>query len=149
MKTMLAGLMLFALAACGQAAAPTHPGGLRIEAAWASQTPGGVDVSAGYMTIVNDTDTSDRLMSAASPRATSVSLHELSMDGPVMQMRMSGPIAIPAHGRVTLAPGGTHLMFTGVEPPFTEGETIQAQLTFEHAGVVRVQLPVSRSAPAH
>ena len=146
MKSLLGALALLTLAACGQP--PEHPG-LRIEAPWASPTPLGVDVSAGYMTIVNDASATDRLLSASSPRAASVGLHEMSMNGAVMEMRMSGPIAIPAHGHITLAPGGVHLMFTGVTTPFAEGETIPAQLTFEHAGVVSVGLPVSRTAPGH
>ncbi len=144
MKTLLV-VAVFALAACG--AAQTQ--GLHVENPWASPTPGGVAVSAGYLTIVNDSDVADRLTAASSARAASVDLHEMSMDGPVMRMRTSGPIAIPAHGRVTFAPGGLHLMFNNVTAPFTEGERIPLQLTFEHAGVVSAQLPVSRTAPEH
>ena len=138
-------LAVLALAACG--AAQTH--GLHVENPWASPTPGGVNVSAGYLTIVNDSDIADRLTGASSPRAASVDLHEMSMDGPVMRMRTSGPIAIPAHGRVTFAPGGLHLMFNNVTAPLVEGERIPLQLTFEHAGVVSEELPVSRTAPEH
>jgi copper(I)-binding protein len=144
MKTAIFAALLLAVAACGSPAR-----GLHVEDGWASPTPGGVDVSAGYLTIVNDTHVADRLLSASTPRATSADLHAMSMAGPVMQMRSSGPIAIPAHGHVMLAPGGTHLMFNGVTQPFALGETIPVQLTFERAGVVNVELPVSRSAPGH
>ena len=144
MKTAILAALLLGLAACG-----SNARGLRVENGWASPTPGGVDVSAGYLTIVNDTNTSDRLLSASTPRATRADLHEMSMAGAVMQMRPSGPVGIPAHGRVMLAPGGTHLMFNGVTQPFALGETIPVQLTFEHAGVVNAELPVSRSARQH
>jgi periplasmic copper chaperone A len=141
-------LAAFSLAACGAPQAPqTH--GLLVEAGWASPTPGGVNVSAGYLTIVNDSDTADQLTGASSPRASNVSLHEMSMDGPVMQMRDVAQIDVPAHDRVTLAPSGMHLMFNGVTTPFGEGEHIPVQLTFAHAGAVSVDLPVSRSAPTH
>jgi periplasmic copper chaperone A len=133
------------LAACG--AAQTH--GLHVENGWASPTPGGVNLSAGYLTIVNDSDTADRLTAASSPRAERVDLHEMSMDGPVMRMRMTQAIAIPAHGRVSLAPGAAHLMFTAVGSPFAEGQRIPVELRFEHAGVVAVELPVSRAEPQH
>jgi copper(I)-binding protein len=142
MKTVIFAVLLLAVAACGSPAR-----GLYVENGWASPTPGGVDVSAGYLTLVNDTDAADRLLSASSPRAASVDLHQMSMAGAVMQMRPSGPIAIPARGQVMLAPGGTHLMFNGVTQPFALGETIPVQLTFEHAGIVSLELPVSRSAP--
>lgn len=144
MKKLLV-LAAFALAACGVA----QTQGLHVENGWASPTPGGVNVSAGYLTIVNDSDTADRLTAAASPRAASVDLHEMSMDGPVMRMRTAESVAIPAHGRVTLAPGEMHLMFNGVSTPFAENERIPVQLTFEHAGMVSVELPVSRTAPEH
>ena len=144
MKKLLV-LAAFALAACG--AAQTQ--GLHVENGWASPTPGGVNVSAGYLTIVNDSNTADTLTAASSTRATSTDLHQMSMDGPVMQMRMTDSVAIPAHGRVTLAPGGMHLMFNGVTTPFTEGERIPVRLTFQHAGAIAVELPVSRTAPEH
>ena len=140
-------LAAFALAACGAGGSQTQ--GLHVENGWASPTPGGVDVSAGYVTIVNDSDAEDRLVSASSARATSVDLHEMSMDGAVMRMRMVSAVDIPAHGHIALAPGGTHLMFNGVSTPFVEGERIPVQLTFEHAGAVSVELPVSRTAPEH
>ncbi|MBS0386280.1 MAG: copper chaperone PCu(A)C [Proteobacteria bacterium] len=141
-------LAAFALAACGDGGgAQTH--GLHVENGWVTPTPGGVNMSAGYVTIVNDSDFADRLMSAASTRAANVSLHDMQMDGAVMRMRPSGPIAVPAHGRVSLAPSGAHLMFNGVITPFTEGEQVRVQLTFEHAGAVSVELPVMRSAPEH
>lgn len=156
--------LAFLLAACGaphteqetpaaatEAAAPATVA-LSVADAWANPTPGGVNVSAGYLTITNDTETADRLVSASSPRASSVEVHEMTMDGGVMRMRhMQGGIAIPAGGAVMLAPGGYHLMFMGVTQPFAEGEEIPVQLTFETAGVKDIVLQVRRAGapPAH
>lgn len=142
-----------ALAACG---APTHDAHvtssaspaaaaaatLEIRDAWAPPTPGGVDVSAGYATIANGTDADDQLISARSPRAQRVELHEMSMDGNVMRMRRVDTLAIPAHSAVALAPHGQHLMFFGVTQPFAPGERIPVTLTFAHAGDVEAQLDV-------
>lgn len=140
-------LAAFALAACGAGGAQTQ--GLQIENGWASPTPGGVNASAGYLTIVNNSSVADRLISASSVRAASVDLHEMSMDGAIMRMRTISIVAITAHGRATLTPGGTHLMFNGVSTPFAEGERIPVQLTFEHAGAISAVLSVSRIAPEH
>ena len=141
-------LAAFALAACG-AGGGSQTQGLHVENGWATPTPGGVNVSAGYVTIVNDSNTADALIAANSTRAANVDLHEMSMNGPIMQMRSVASVQIPAHGSVTLEPSGTHLMFNGVTAPFAEGEQIPVQLTFQHAGAISVELPVSRSAPAH
>ncbi|MEZ5958895.1 MAG: copper chaperone PCu(A)C [Hyphomonadaceae bacterium] len=116
--------------------------------AWAAPTPAGVDVAAGYLTITNSTGAPDHLLSATSPRAQRVEVHEMSMDGAVMRMRALNRLEIPAHGTVRLGPGGNHLMFFGVSEPFAQGQDIPVRLVFEHAGVVEVTLPVRRNPPA-
>jgi len=140
--------LLLALVACGQPSeAPAEqqaPGSVHVENAWAAPTPGGVDVSVGYLTLVNDTATEDALLSASSPRAERVEVHEMTMDGGVMQMRVVARLVIPAEQSIELAPNGRHLMFYGVTQPFAAGETIPVRLTFEHAGDIDVSLPVQR-----
>jgi periplasmic copper chaperone A len=140
-------------AACGAPQSQTEhesaaPAAVEARNAWAAPTPGGVDVSAGYLTLYNGTDADDHLLRATSPRAERVEVHEMIMDGAVMQMRPVERLTAPAGETVVLAPGGAHLMFYGVTTPFNEGETIPVQLTFENAGVVDVVLPVRRDAPA-
>jgi copper(I)-binding protein len=152
MRTL--ALLAFALAACGAPVAPAPEpapaGGIEITDARAGPTPNGVDVSAGYLTIVNNGAEADRLVSAASARAASVELHTMSMDGAVMRMRpIEGGVAIPAGGAAVFAPGGAHLMFMGVTAPFAEGESVAVTLTFERGGEINVDLPVRRDVGGH
>jgi periplasmic copper chaperone A len=148
MRSLIVALL--ALAACGQAevAPASNPqqvtAPLAIQEAWASPTPGGVDVSAGYLTIVNGAARDDALLSATSPRAARIEVHEMTMRDGVMQMRAVEGLAIPAGQSVDLVPNGRHLMFYGVTQPFVAGETIPVRLTFERAGVMDVSLPVRR-----
>jgi copper(I)-binding protein len=132
-----------ALCACN---APTTSGSLRVEQAWARTTPPGATTGAGYLTIVNET-AADRLVSASSPAADKVELHESAMEGMVMTMRPLGPVEIKAGETLTLAPGGKHLMFTGLKAPFVAGEKVPLTLTFEIAGVKTVELEVRNAAP--
>jgi periplasmic copper chaperone A len=153
MRTLLTALAL-GLAACGAPAqTAAQPGRsavtLRVEHAWAAPTPGGVDVSAGYLTIANGTAAEDRLLRAVSPRAARVELHEMTMEGDVMRMRAVDALAIPAGGSIELTPSGRHLMFFGVTQPFVEGEAIPLRLTFERAGELDVSLPVRRQTASH
>lgn len=120
---------------------------LSVADGWAAPTPAGVDVSAGYLTITNGTAAADHLLSATSPRAARVEVHEMAMDGAVMQMRPVERLEIAPGESVHLAPGGRHLMFYGVTQPFADGETIAMQLVFETAGAIDVSLPVRRGAP--
>lgn len=154
MRAFIFSTILMFTAACSgetaSSAAQERAVAVRVENAWAAPTPGGVEVSAGYVTIVNSGASDDRLVSITTPRAERAEVHEMSMDGGVMRMRaLEGGLVIPAGGRVTLGPGGQHLMFYGVTQPFTEGETIPVTLTFEHAGALRAELPVRRAAPSH
>ncbi|MBY0563087.1 MAG: copper chaperone PCu(A)C [Hyphomonadaceae bacterium] len=157
LKNVLALAFAFALAACGApstdptpaaATAAEAPAALQVSDAWASATPGGATVSAGYFTITSPIE--DRLVSASSPRAARVEIHEMAMDGDVMRMRaVDGGVELNAGESVTLAPGGIHLMFMDVTSPFGEGESVPVTLTFEQADAIDVVLPVRRRAEQH
>lgn len=150
MRAFLFVLITAALAACGARPAADPPAaisaaGVQIRDAWAAPTPNGVDVSAGYLTIENTGSAPDSLLSAASPRAARVEIHEMVMNGAEMQMRPVEGLALPVQSEIALAPGGRHLMFFGVTQPFQDGEQIPVRLTFEHAGAVDVSLTVRRN----
>ena len=153
MKHLFAVLAALALCACGpasQSSAPTTAPvttGIEIRNAWASPTPGGVTVSAGYLSIINHTSAGDSLIGVTSDRASSVDVHTMSMTDGVMQMRSAGELPIPPGGTLTLAPSSLHLMFTNVTAPFAVGETIPVTLHFERGGDVDAALPVRAGAP--
>jgi copper(I)-binding protein len=153
MRAALLSLIVVIAGACGapHGEGPSAPerttAALEVRDGWAAPTPGGVDVSAGYLTIVNAAGREDRLLGATSPRAARVEVHEMSMDGGVMRMRaVEGGLVIPAGATVMLGPGGQHLMFYGVSQPFAAGERIPVTLRFAQAGDVAVELPVRRDA---
>lgn len=99
-------------------------------------------VGGGYLKITNN-GPDDRLVSVASERAGSVELHEMKMNGAIMQMReLENGIAVPANATVELKPGGYHMMFMNVPQPFKEGEMVKATLVFEKAGSVEVEFAV-------
>ena len=106
-------------------------------------TPAGAPTGIGYMTIANTGAVADRLVSASSPLADHVEIHEMSVAKGIMTMHpVPGGLAVPAHGSVTLKPGSYHLMLIGPKQPFKAGDTIPVTLTFEHAGSERVDLAV-------
>jgi copper(I)-binding protein len=142
MKALLPLAVVLALAATPAAAEELKAGDLLIENPWARATPKGAAVGAGYLTIRNNGDAPDRLTGGTADFA-GVEVHEMSMAGGVMKMReLKDGLEIPAHGTVTLAPGGSHLMFTGLKQPLRKGEVAKATLSFDHAGSVAVEFPV-------
>jgi len=99
-------------------------------------------VAGGFMKIENK-GSADQLISASSPAAGEVQLHEMAMDGNVMKMRQVKDIAVPAGGAVELKPGGLHLMFMNIKAPLTAGESVPVKLKFAKAGEVELKMPVN------
>ncbi|MBU3545755.1 copper chaperone PCu(A)C [Polynucleobacter sp. MWH-Jannik1A5] len=117
-------------------------GSVQIENAYTRATVPGQQAAGGFMKIENK-GAADQLVSASSPVAGEVQLHEMAMDGNVMKMRQVKDIAVPAGGAVELKPGGLHLMFMNIKAPLTAGETVPVKLKFAKAGEVEVKMPVN------
>ena len=117
-------------------------GGVQIENAYTRATVPGQMAAGGFMKIENR-GAADQLISASSPVAGEVQLHEMAMDGNVMKMRQVKDIAVPAGGAVELKPGGLHLMFMNIKAPLAAGETVPVKLKFAKAGEVEVKMPVN------
>jgi len=121
---------------------------IKIEDAYIRATVPGQQVAGGFMKIENK-GVADQLISASSPVAAEVQLHEMAMDGNVMKMRQVKDISVPAGGAVELKPGGLHLMFMNIKAPLTAGETIPVKLKFAKAGEVEVRMPVNAMGAGH
>jgi copper(I)-binding protein len=122
---------------------------IKIEGAYTRATAPGQQVAGGFMKIDNKGNAADQLLSASSPVAGEVQLHEMAMDGNVMKMRQVKDIAVPAGGSVELKPGGYHLMFLNLKGPFAAGQTVPVKLKFAKAGEVEVKMPVNAMGAQH
>lgn len=115
---------------------------------WARATPPGAPVSGGYLTIRNSGDEADRLISVSAPFAGRVEIHEMNMDGDVMQMRkVDGGLEVPAGGEIVLEPGGYHIMFMQLGGQLAAQEKYPVTLVFEKAGTIEVDFIVGRIGP--
>lgn len=111
-------------------------GSLLLTQLWARATPAGAKVGAAYLTIENNGPVPDRLvkLSASIGKAQ---LHEMKTVDGVMTMRpLEGGLIIAPGQKVTLAPGGLHLMLTDLNAPLKEGEMLHVVLQFEKAGQI-------------
>jgi len=119
-------------------------GTLQISQPWARATPASAPAGGGFLKITNTGTAPDRLVSASSPAADIVQVHEMKMDGSVMRMReVEKGLEIPAGGTVTLAPGGFHLMMMGLKGPLKQGTHVPVTLVFEKAGKIEIELSVA------
>jgi len=138
MKFASLALALTFLSSIASAASP-----IRIENPWSRPTAPGQMVGGGFMTIVNESAANDRLISASSPVAADVQIHNTSMDNGVMRMRqITEGLEIPANGKVELKPRSLHIMFMQLKAPLEAGNSFPVQLQFEKAGTVTAQFQI-------
>ncbi len=111
-------------------AAPARADDLSITNAWIRvlmpQRP-----AAGYFTLSNSGASARELVGAASPDCQSVMLHQSRSTNNVETMAMVDAVKVPAHGAVTFAPGGYHLMCMQPSAAMVPGHTIPMTLRFK------------------
>lgn len=118
--------------------------GLHVLNAWARPANAAMPTSAAYALLVNLTDTADTLVSASSPAAEFVELHEMLMgDGDVMTMQqVEGGIDIPSGGVAVLEPGGLHIMLISLTGELVDGDSIELTLSFANNEDIVMTVPV-------
>lgn len=127
-------------------AAEIKAGDLLLSGAFARATPPGAPVGGGFLSIANDGAADDLLLGGSATFADTVEVHEMKMEGEVMQMRaLPEGLDIPAGEITELKPGGLHLMFMGLKQPLKQGDTVEVTLDFQRAG--KVVLPLAVLSP--
>ncbi|GLQ90047.1 copper chaperone PCu(A)C [Dyella flagellata] len=110
--------------------------------AWIRLLPANLP-AAGYVTLDNQGSSAATLVSARSAFYASVMLHQSATDTTgSSSMRMLDRLTVPAHGEVSLAPAGYHLMLQEATHPFKPGETIDITLDFADGSHLRVPFSV-------
>ena len=93
-----------------------------------------------------------RLVSASSPVAGVVEIHEMKMEGDVMRMRAVPELALPAGKAVALKPGGFHVMLMDLKQALKAGDSVPVTLVVEGADkkreTIEIKAAVRAAAPA-
>ena len=103
-------------------AAPSWAAAIKVDNAWIREPAPGQTVVGGFMDIASEKDAS--LVQASSPAASLVEMHEMKMQGDVMQMRPVTKIDLPKGKTVKLEPGGLHLMLQKLKKPIKAGDKV-------------------------
>jgi len=128
-------------------AAPALAQTVTVEQPWARATAPHAATGAAYVTLT--AGVADRLTGASSPVAAQVEVHETVQDKGVMRMRpVVGGLALAAEKTVVLAPGGYHLMLTGLKRQLKPGESFPLTLSFANEPAVTVDVTVATAGAA-
>jgi hypothetical protein len=84
-----------------------------------------------------------KLVSASSPVANIVEIHEMAMEGDVMKMRAIPGLELPAGKAVDLKPGGYHVMLIDLKQTLKAGDTVPVKLVVEGRGGQRETIDVN------
>jgi copper(I)-binding protein len=96
--------------------------------------------AAGYMVVQNNGGSPVAITGASSSACGMLMLHE-SSDASGMAMMMDVPnVTVPAHGSVTFAPGGYHLMC--MQPKMVVGQNVPVTVTLQGGAQVRTLMRV-------
>ena len=117
---------------------------MSVQNAWARATTSSQTVGGVFLTLV-DSGAPDRLVSASTPIAATLELHETVQDGDVMKMRPVPGLVIASGQTVELKPGGYHLMAMELKQPLKLGATFPVTLVFEKAASVTVVVTVGKA----
>jgi copper(I)-binding protein len=120
-----------------------------VKDAWVRTTVPGQKGTGAFMSLTAKSDL--RLVGASSAVAGIAEVHEMSMNGDVMQMRAVTGVDLPAGKTVALRAGGFHVMLLDLKTALPKNATVPLTLLFKDAkGVeskVEVTVPVATTAP--
>lgn len=139
MKRLLLALLLGFTA--GMALAGDKP---QVKNAWVREAPPGASMMAAYLEIDNPGDSDITLVDVDSPTFAHVMMHRtVTVDG-IARMQHEDSIRIPAHGSVTLAPGGYHLMMPAPQTRLVAGDKVELVLHFDDNSRLQVTAEVRK-----
>ncbi|MGB3483301.1 MAG: copper chaperone PCu(A)C [Mycobacterium sp.] len=141
----VAALLMGALALAGCSSEPQEPAPaaetVDVGDAWVKGADTGMTSAFGRL--VNTGSTEVRMVSATSPAAGSVELHEVASDGGAMVMRQKdGGFVLPAASEVELGPGGDHFMLMDITEPLLPGDNITIVATFDDGSTLPITAQV-------
>jgi hypothetical protein len=105
---------------------------VKVEDAWVRGTVAQQKATGAFMRLTAEQNT--RLVSASSPVAGVVEIHEMAMVNDVMKMRqVPAGLELTAGRPLELKPGGYHVMLMDLKGQVKGGDTVPLTLVFEDA----------------
>jgi copper(I)-binding protein len=135
----MSGALLFALALSAPVLAA--PQGVSIEKPWVrliiKARP-----AAGYFTLHNNSNKPIELIGASSSACGMAMLHQSKEVNGVEKMLPVKSVAVPAHGTLSFAPGGYHIMCMKPQSSMAIGKSVPMTLKFAGGDSLTAQFPV-------
>jgi len=106
-------------------------------------TPPGAKVSAGYLSLTNNSDTPVTITDAFSPTGIKVEIHLSSVVDDVAKMEKQDSVLIEPGATVNFEHGGYHLMLMELTEPLKENTSVDIILVTS-VGDMLIEMPVQK-----
>lgn len=103
---------------------------------------------AVYFNLVNDSDQPQKVLSIDVAGADMAMAHDTIDKGGHSTMTMAQNVVVPAHGTMAFAPGGRHVMVTGIKSELKAGVNTVLRINFANGDVLATPIPVISPAAA-
>ena len=156
-RLSLVAVAIAALALVGCAPATSEPVAPIASDVWIKAQPelmDGMAMTGLFGTFKNPTDEDITLLGGVADQQwtdTKLDAHEVVKNdaGEMVMQEAKGGIVIPAHGSVTLKPGGYHVMFWDLKKPIAVGDTVKATIEFSNGTSIEVDAVAREIANAN
>lgn len=106
-------------------------------------TPPGAKVTAGYFTLVNETEKEITITDAYSPTIAKVEIHLSSVKDDVATMEKQDSVSVKAGDRLEFIHGSYHLMLMELSEPLKEDDLVDVILVTS-IGEMLIEMPVKK-----
>jgi len=106
-------------------------------------TPPGSKVTAGYLTLVNETEKDIIITGAYSPTISQVEIHLSSVKNDVASMEKQDTVSIKAGDTLEFTHGSYHLMLMQLTEPLKENDSVDIIL-MTSIGEMLIEMPVRK-----
>ncbi len=118
---------------------------LEVTDPWIREAPPGAGVLAAYMAITNRGVDSVTITAITSPDFERIELHRTLVEDGVARMVPVGSVQIAAAERLTLEPGGMHLMLYHPKRPLRTGDSAVFDIQQSDEARIRIHVPVVKA----
>ncbi len=111
---------------------------------WVRAMPPGSYMTAAYLSLENNAEESLKLISITSSAAKDCSIHETVIEDGMSRMHQLNAIELPPSTKISLQPGGMHIMLMELNKPLIKGESFPLQLEFSDGSVKKIELKIGK-----
>ena len=113
---------------------------------WIKSIHSGQKVTSGYLDIINNSKSDDVLLSFESNFAKNNQIHSMNIQNDVMKMKhLKSGLLIKKKSKISLKPGGFHLMFSDINEELKNKKYLYIKLNFEKNGSIEIPVQIKKN----